>query len=120
MEKLNFFKQLLDTWVNLEDKKKVSYITGIVIVILCLVIYGGFIHYENKLTEAENEKTRIRNEHTIVVNGIISRYNGLLDHERQEKEECEDNFVRYLEKNEKETRDLLFNSEKLEKKLNKE
>jgi len=115
MEKLNFIERQIDKWTNLSDKKKVSYITGIILVLAGAIIYFGYLHYEAKLTKLENEKISLKNEYTISLNSTISRYDGLLSIEREEKKALYENYLRYVEKNEKDMRDILFYTKKYKK-----
>lgn len=113
MEKLNFIERQIDKWVNLSAEKRIVYITGVIIVVLGSVIFFGARHYENKLTEITNEKIALKNEYTINLNMVISRYDGLLSIEKETTKQCHENFIKYLEKNEKQYKEILFYNKKI-------
>lgn len=108
MEKLTFIKKILDDWVNLPPTKKVSYITGTIIIVLSAIIYFGYVNYENKITKLENEKTQLKNEYTISINSVIARYESALTVEREKTQEATEAHIKYAEKNETEMRNILF------------
>ena len=106
MEKLNFIDKILDKWISLEPVKKVSYITGVIIVVLSsIVIYQA------------REITNIENEHKMVVDKLNSRTDMLLGASEERVRDCQENFRNYLQQNEKETRDILFKYEEYKRKL---
>lgn len=100
MEKLNFIERIVDKWTNLEPAKKVTYITAVIIIIMASII----IYYERKITNVENE-------HKMVVDKLNSRTDMLLGASEERVRICQENFQQYLEKNEKEVRDILFKYE---------
>lgn len=112
MEKITFISSLLDKWTNLTDKKKLSYLTGIFFIIAGVLLYVQYIYFTNRVTELRNENIKQKNDYTIDLN----RLNNLLSLEQKETKECNDNFIKYLEKNEKEIRDILFYNEKIKQK----
>jgi len=120
MEKATWIKELLDGWVNLSDKKKISYITGLVIIIMGIIIYILVVHYENKITKIENDniirETTIRNEYsnTIRINNI--RCDSLLSLERKNSEESNKELVKYISEDQKQVREVLFTYEKYKNK----
>lgn len=115
MEKLNFISSLLDKWTNLPDKKRITYITGVIIIVLCIVIYSGYIHYEDKITKLENDKITLKNECTISLNSTIARYESSLTIEREKSQNALEAHIKYVEKNEEEVRDILFYTKKYKK-----
>ena len=115
MEKLNFISALLDKWTNLTDKKKITYITGVIIIVLMSVIYFGYIHYENKLTELKNENISLKNECTISLNGTIARYELAITAEREKSQKATEAHIKYVERNEEQVRDILFYTKKYKK-----
>lgn len=108
MEKLNFFKNIVETWTNLEPAKKVSYITAGIIIFLASTI----IHYERKVT-------RMENEYKVSTDKLVNRYDLLLNASEERTRLCNENFNKYLERNEKEVREILFKYEEYRKKVNK-
>lgn len=100
MEKLNFIERIVDKWTNLEPAKKVTYITAVIIIVLSTII----IYYERKITNIENE-------HRITVDKLNSRTDMLLGASEERVRDCQENFRKYLEKNEQEVREILFKYE---------
>jgi len=111
MEKLTWIEQILDKWTNLTDKKRITYITGAIIIILGSIIYFGYVHYENKLTEKDNIITTLRND----INSSNIRCDSLLTIEREEKKTIIKDHIMYVEKNEREVKDILFYTNKYKK-----
>jgi len=100
MEKLNFIDRILDKWINLEPVKKVTWITGVIIVALAAInIYQA------------RELTNIQNEHKMAIDKLNSRSDMLLGASEERVRDCQENFRSYLERNEKEVRDILFKYE---------
>ena len=112
MEQLNWFEKILDKWVNLTDKKKITYITGSLIIIMGLIIYFGYIHYENKITKIENEKIALKNEYTISLNSIIARYESIINTKENNERTALEAHIKYVEKNEEQMRDIIFYTKK--------
>lgn len=108
MEKLNFISSILDKWTNLTDKKKLSYLTGIFFILAGIIIWGLCSYFITRIDEIENEKIQLKNDYIIDRN----RLDNLLSIERKKTEDCDERFIKYLEKNEKEVRDILFYTEK--------
>lgn len=108
MEKLNFIDRLLDKWTNLTDKKKLSYLTGILFILAGIVIWGLCEYFNSRIVKLENEKIQLKNDYIIDRN----RLDNLLSIERKKTEECNEHFIKYVEKNEKEVRDILFYTKK--------
>lgn len=115
MEKLNFIERILDKWTNLPDKKRIIYLTGAIIIILALIIYFGYMHYETKITKLENEKTLLRNEYTISLNSTIARYESIIATKEENERTALEAHIKYVEKNEEEIRDILFYTSKYKK-----
>lgn len=115
MEKFNWFEQILDKWTNLSDKKRITYITGAIIIALTLIIYFGYVHYEKKITKLENEKVALKNEYTISLNGIISRYDAIIATKEENERAALEAHIKYVEKNEEQIRDILFYTKKYKK-----
>lgn len=107
---------IINKWVDLPIKKKIAYITGVNIAVLICVIIFLFKYFDNKITKLENEKVTLKNEYTVNLNMVTNRYDALLSAEQKKTQDCNDNFIKYLEKNEKEVRDILFKYEKLKNK----
>jgi len=105
MEKLTFIDKILDKWVNLEPTKRITYITAIIIIVLSTVI----IYYERKLT-------RIENEHAMAIDKLNTRTDMLLGASEERVRDCQNNYNAYLERNEKEVRDILFKYEEYKRK----
>ena len=112
MDKIKWIEQIIDKWTNLPSDKKIWYLISINLIILVIVIYGGYIHYENKITELENKLTRKENECTIANNRIIARYDALLNNERENTKALYNSHIKYIEKSEKEYKDILFYTKK--------
>lgn len=106
MEKLNFFEKILDKWINLEAVKKVSYITGVIII--CSISFNIY---------QAREITNIQNEHRMAVDKLNSRTDMLLGASEERLRDCQENFRAYLERNEKEVREILFKYEDYRKKV---
>lgn len=106
MEKLSFFEKLADKYSKLTDRQKISYLTFIIIIILSAII----IYYERKVT-------RIENEHAIMVNNLNNRNDIRLAAAEERVRLCNENFLKYLENNEKEIREILFKYEEYRKKV---
>jgi len=105
MEKLNFIDKILEKWVNLEPAKRITYITAVIIIVLSTVI----IYYERKLT-------RLDNEHAMAIDKLNTRTDMLLGASEERVRDCQQNFNAYLERNEKEVRDILFKYEEYKRK----
>lgn len=100
MEKLNFIERIVNNWTNLEPAKKVTYITAVIIIVLSTII----IYYERKITNLENE-------HRIAIDKLNSRTDMLLGASEERVRDYQENFRKYLEKNEQEVREILFKYE---------
>lgn len=120
MEKLGFFDKLIDKWTNYPPEKKVSYLTGAIIIALSSVIYFGYIHYENKITKLEDDKIKLKNEYTISLNSTIARYDAALATKEKELQETTKAHIKYAEKNETEMRNILFYTKEYRNKKVKE
>lgn len=108
MEKLNFIDRILDKWTNLSDKKKLSYLTGIYFILAGLVIWGLCYYFNSRINNLENEKIQLKNDYIIDRN----RLDNLLSLERKKTEDCNKHFIEYVEKNEREVKDILFYTKK--------
>jgi len=112
---IKWITDLLDKWISLTDKKKLSYITGAIMLVAGLIIWFGYTHYENKITELNNERIKDRNECTISLNSTIARYESALTVEREKAQTALESHIKYVEKNEEQVRDILFYTKKYKK-----
>lgn len=100
MEKLSFIDKILDKWINLEPVKKVTWITGVIIIVLAsIIIYQA------------RELTNIQNEHKMAIDKLTTRYDMLLGASEERTRSIQESFNSYLQKNEEEVRDILFKYE---------
>lgn len=112
MERLSFIDKLLKEWIELTPRKQILYILGSIIIVLGVVIAIGARYHTNKITEIENE-------HTIMVASLNARHDARMAAEQEETRKCNQAFIKYLENNEKEVRELLYRTEKVEQKYNR-
>lgn len=112
---IKWIKDILDTWINLTDKKKLSYITGSILLVAGLIIYFGYIHYEDKLTKLENQNIKERNELIISHNSHIARLESIIAIKEKNERAALEAHIKYVEKNEEQVRDILFYTKKYKK-----
>lgn len=115
MEKITILDKLLKSWVNLSSEKRLTYLTGAIIITLISVICFGYVHYEDMLTQYKIENTTMRNEYKNVVSNVTTRYDSIIANKEKETRICNQRFLNYMEKNEKELKEMLFKVNELKK-----
>lgn len=94
------------SWSKMPLKQRYNVLIALVVVTLC----GVIVHYEKKVNiNAENHRT--------VINNIITRYTNREAVLEARLEVCNQNYLLYLQKSEKEYKELLFQAKKLEENL---
>lgn len=93
-------------WSKMPPEQQVKIILAVVVMALCSVI----IHYENKVKRNENEF------HDII-NRINTRHINRESVLEARLEVSNQNYLLYLQKSEREYKDLLFEAKKLKEKI---
>lgn len=99
----------LRQWSKMPVKQRYNLTVGIIIVVLCAVI----IYYEKKVN-LKNE------QHRLAITSIVDRYTTREASLEAKLDVCNQNYLLYLQKSEKEYRELLFEAKKLKEKIEDE
>lgn len=99
--------KIIKEWVNLTPLQQLLSVLAAIIIVLSLVI----IHYENKLTLADDQHRRDIDSLNTRHNIVVTTYQTKLDL-------CVEGHAKYVENNEKEMRDILFSVDKIKERQN--
>ena len=97
----------LKIWAEMPLKTRYNLLVGSIIVVLCLVI----INYERKLNLKDEDRR-------TTINSIVTRYTAREAALENKVEICNQSYLLYLQKSEKEYRELLFEAKRLKEKIN--
>lgn len=92
--------QKIKTWAEMPDQQKLNFLIGIVIVAMSWVIY----FMDTKISEVKAEKAAQRIEHVTREASMEAKL-----------DVCQQNYLIYLQKSEREYRDLLFEARRLKR-----
>lgn len=93
-------------WGELPVQKRYNVLIGGIIVVLCAII----INYERKLNKKDEDMR-------VAVNGLVVRYTAREASLENKVEICNQAYLQYLQKSEKEYRELLFEAKQLKAKI---
>lgn len=103
---MNWFNQI-KIWSQLPLKQRMNMLMGAIIVVLCFVIVNDQYQLYKADKKLINTTDKINAEHAIIVTILQTRI-----------DECNKSYLQYLQKNEKETRDILFEVKKVKEEIN--
>ena len=102
------FKEISD-FAKMPLKTRYNLLIGLVVFCLCSVI----VYYEKKIIKRDET-------HRITVTGIVNRYSAREAALEAKVDFCNQNYLLYLQKSEKEYRELLFEAKKLKQEIKDE
>lgn len=103
---MDWFEKLT-SWSKMPPRQKLNVLIGAIVIVLCSII----IHYERK-------EAKTREENRNIIASIVTRRDAREAALEAKVEICNQSYLQYLQKSEKEYRDLLFEAKKLKEKIN--
>lgn len=94
-------------WSEMTLPMRYNFLLGTIVVVLSFVIIHLYVY----------EIPQIKDDHKNTINSIVDRYTARESAIQARLEVCNENYIRYLENNEKTLRELLFEARKIKQKV---